>query len=114
MRLDDHGYWLLDDPATLRAARDDPAGFAGHDGLLVIDEVQLAPELFRSIKAAVDTDPRPGRFLLTGSAQILACASFPTRCRAGWRSSGYGRSPRARSAAAPTRSSMPPSPTAQP
>ena len=68
---------LLDDPATLRAARDDPAGFVEHDGLLVIDEVQLAPELFRSIKVAVDTDPRPGRFLLTGSAQVLALRQLP-------------------------------------
>ena len=68
---------LLDDPATLRAARDDPAGFVDHDGLLVIDEVQLAPELFRSIKVAVDTDPRPGRFLLTGSAQVLALRQLP-------------------------------------
>jgi len=68
---------LLDDPATLRAARDDPASFVEHDGLLVIDEIQLAPELFRSIKVAVDTDPRPGRFLLTGSAQILALRQLP-------------------------------------
>jgi predicted AAA+ superfamily ATPase len=68
---------LLDDPATLRAARDDPAGFVDHDGLLVIDEVQLAPELFRSIKVAVDTNPRPGRFLLTGSAQVLALRQLP-------------------------------------
>lgn len=68
---------LLDDPATLRAATDDPAGFVDHDGLLVIDEVQLAPELFRSIKVAVDTDPRPGRFLLTGSAQVLALRQLP-------------------------------------
>jgi predicted AAA+ superfamily ATPase len=68
---------LLDDPATLRAAKDDPAGFVDHDGLLVIDEVQLAPELFRSIKATVDVDPRPGRFLLTGSAQILALRDLP-------------------------------------
>lgn len=68
---------LLDDPATLRAARDDPASFVEHDGLLVIDEVQLAPELFRSIKVAVDTDPRPGRFLLTGSAQVLALKDLP-------------------------------------
>jgi predicted AAA+ superfamily ATPase len=63
---------LLDDPATLRAAYDDPTGFVDHDGLLVIDEAQLAPELFRAIKLAVDTDPRPGRFMLTGSAQVLA------------------------------------------
>jgi uncharacterized protein len=68
---------LLDDPATLRSAQDDPASFVDHDGLLVIDEVQLAPELFRSIKVAVDTDPRPGRFLLTGSAQILALRQLP-------------------------------------
>jgi uncharacterized protein len=68
---------LLDDPATLRAARDDPADFVDHNGLLVIDEVQLAPELFRSIKVAVDTDPRPGRFLLTGSAQVLALRQLP-------------------------------------
>jgi uncharacterized protein len=68
---------LLDDPGTLRAAHDDPASFVEHDGLLVIDEVQLAPELFRSIKVAVDTDPRPGRFLLTGSAQILALRQLP-------------------------------------
>jgi uncharacterized protein len=68
---------LLDDPGTLRAARDDPAGFVDHDGLLVIDEVQLAPELFRSIKVAVDTNPRPGRFLLTGSAQVLALRQLP-------------------------------------
>lgn len=68
---------LLDDPATLRAARDDPSGFVDHDGLLVIDEVQLAPELFGSIKVAVDTDPRPGRFLLTGSAQVLALRHLP-------------------------------------
>ena len=68
---------LLDDPATLRAARDDPAEFVEHDGLMVIDEVQLAPELFRSIKVAVDTDPQPGRFLLTGSAQVLALRQLP-------------------------------------
>lgn len=52
---------LLDDAATLRAARDDPAGFVEHDGLMVIDEIQLAPELFRSIKVTVDTDQRPGQ-----------------------------------------------------
>lgn len=68
---------LLDDPATFRAAYDDPIGFVDHDGLVVIDEVQLAPELFRAIKVAVDTDPRPGRFLLTGSAQVLALRGLP-------------------------------------
>ena len=78
-------------------SRDDPAGFVEHDGLMVIDEVQLAPELFRSIKVAVDTDPRPGRFLLTGSARVLGLRGLPDALPAGWRSSSCGRSPRARS-----------------
>jgi predicted AAA+ superfamily ATPase len=67
----------LDDPALLRAAQEDPVTFVDHDGLMVVDEVQLAPELFRAIKLAVDTDPRPGRFLLTGSARILALRDLP-------------------------------------
>ncbi len=62
----------LDDPPILAAARADPVLFTRHDGLLVIDEVQRAPELLLPIKAAVDRDPRPGRFLLTGSAHVLA------------------------------------------
>jgi uncharacterized protein len=68
---------LLDDPATLRAAKDDPVGFVDHDALLVIDEIQLEPELLRAIKVTVDLDPRPGRFLLTGSSRILALRSLP-------------------------------------
>ncbi len=44
---------------------------------LVIDEIQLAPELLRAIKVLVDLDPRPGRFLLTGSSRILALRSLP-------------------------------------
>lgn len=68
---------LLDDPATLRAAADDPTGFVEHDGLMVIDEIQLAPELLRPIKVTVDLDPTPGRFLLTGSSRILALRSLP-------------------------------------
>jgi uncharacterized protein len=68
---------LLDDAATLRAATEDPTGFVEHDGLMVIDEIQLVPELLRSIKVAVDLDPTPGRFLLTGSSRILALRSLP-------------------------------------
>ncbi|WP_372440756.1 ATP-binding protein [Nocardia acididurans] len=67
----------LDDPVALRAAEEDPVGFIEHDGLLVIDEVQRATGLFLPIKADVDADPRPGRFLLTGSAQVLALKSLP-------------------------------------
>ncbi len=63
----------LDDQEQQAAARADPRGFVeGRPGLLVIDEVQRVPELLLAVKATVDQDPRPGRFLLTGSAQLLA------------------------------------------
>jgi predicted AAA+ superfamily ATPase len=66
------GYSSFDDPAMLAAARADPMGFIGSlkDGA-VLDEVQRVPEVFLPIKAAVDQDRRPGRFLLTGSANPL-------------------------------------------
>lgn len=65
-------YLSLDDIGVLTAARRDPAGFiAGLSNPIVIDEVQRAPELFRAIKIAVDRDRHPGRFLLTGSANVL-------------------------------------------
>lgn len=68
---------LLDDPAVLAAAREDPSGFVEHEGLMVIDEIQLAPQLLRPIKVEVDLDPTPGRFLLTGSSRILAMRELP-------------------------------------
>lgn len=61
----------LDDPAVLAAARADPVSLIRADALLAIDEVQRAPELLLAIKAEVDRDPRPGRYLLTGSAHLL-------------------------------------------
>jgi predicted AAA+ superfamily ATPase len=62
----------LDDFSVLTAVRRDPAGFlAGFHEPLVIDEVQKATDLFVAIKASVDRDRQPGRFLLTGSANIL-------------------------------------------
>ena len=42
-----------------------------------IDEVQRVPELWLAIKHLVDRDPRPGRFLLTGSARLPALRSLP-------------------------------------
>ena len=68
---------LLDDPATLRAAKEEPTEFVDHDGLMVIDEIQLVPELLRPIKVTVDLDPTPGRFLLTGSSRVLALRTLP-------------------------------------
>jgi uncharacterized protein len=65
-------YLTLDDAVTLSAAAADPQGFIdGLDGAVVLDEVQRAPGLSVAIKRAVDRDRRPGRFLLTGSANAL-------------------------------------------
>ena len=61
----------LDDEATRRAASTDPAGLIQSDGLVFIDEVQRVPELLLAIKSRVDREPRSGRFLLTGSADVL-------------------------------------------
>ncbi|MGH3594185.1 MAG: ATP-binding protein, partial [Pseudonocardiaceae bacterium] len=67
----------LDEAAVRSAAQADPALFVRHDGLLVLDEVQRVPELLLAIKHAVDVEPRPGRFLLTGSARLLALRDIP-------------------------------------
>lgn len=65
-------YLSFDDPAVRRSAEVDPVGFVSQSrGLTVLDEIQLAPQLFQAIKADVDRDRRPGRFLLTGSANVM-------------------------------------------
>jgi hypothetical protein len=67
----------LDELPLREAAQADPGLFVRHDGLLVIDEVQRVPELFLAIKHEVDIDPRPGRFLLTGSARLVGLRDIP-------------------------------------
>jgi uncharacterized protein len=65
-------YLTLDDAAVASAAAQDPGAFlAGLTGPVIIDEVQLAPGLFRAIKLEVDRQRTAGRFLLTGSADVL-------------------------------------------
>jgi len=65
-------YVTFDDAATLALAESDPDGFvAALPDPVIIDEVQRAPGLLRTLKLAVDRDRRPGRFLLTGSADLL-------------------------------------------
>lgn len=65
-------YLTLDDAVVLNAALRDPTGFInGLQGSVTLDEVQRAPSLFLAIKAAVDRQRTPGRFLLTGSADVL-------------------------------------------
>jgi uncharacterized protein len=68
----DRPYVTLDDVGTLAAARSDPTGFIRALRGAVIDEIQRAPELLLAIKESVDHDPLPGRFLLTGSANVMA------------------------------------------
>lgn len=65
-------YYTFDDAAVLEAAREDPAGFAQDlPEKAILDEVQKAPELFSSLKMVIDRDRSPGRFILTGSANVL-------------------------------------------
>jgi len=65
-------YVSLDDATQLAAASSDARGFLNGLGRhAVIDEVQKAPGLFPAIKMSVDSDRRPGRYLLTGSANVL-------------------------------------------
>lgn len=66
-------YTSLDDPEPLAAATSDPDGFiARFTERCAVDEVQKVPDLLRAIKANVDRDRRPGRFLLTGSSDVFA------------------------------------------
>ncbi len=68
-------YLTLDDELVLLSAREDPVGMIRSLDRAVIDEVQRAPQLLLAIKKSVDEDRRPGRFLLTGSANLM---SLPT------------------------------------
>ena len=68
----DRAYLDLDDDALAQTALADPAGFVRSlPDQITLDEVQRVPELLRALKVAVDADRRPGRFLLTGSANLL-------------------------------------------
>lgn len=64
-------FLTLDNEPTLQAALDDPVGLIRSYDAMVIDEIQRAPRLLLAIKQSVDTDRRPGRFLLTGSANLM-------------------------------------------
>lgn len=64
-------YHSLDDLDVLDAARREPDVLVGGEGPLTLDEVQREPSLLRAVKRAIDRDRTPGRFLLTGSANLL-------------------------------------------
>ena len=64
-------YLTLDDPMVQLAARQDPVAWIRELDRAVIDEVQRAPDLLLAIKKSIDEDRRAGRFLLTGSANLM-------------------------------------------
>lgn len=67
-----HRYISFDDDAVLGAAERDPIGFvADLPERVILDEVQRVPALFTALKAEVDRRRVPGRFILTGSANVL-------------------------------------------
>ena len=67
----DRRYRSLDDFDVRDVARRDPEALLGGDDPLTLDEVQRLPGLLTAVKRAIDRDRRPGRFLLTGSANLL-------------------------------------------
>lgn len=70
--VEGYTYFTFDDALQLAAVKTDPVGFVSDlPDRVILDEVQRAPEFFASLKAAVDRDRRPGRFILTGSANVL-------------------------------------------
>lgn len=67
-----YDYFSFDDEVLLASATADPLGFVDRlPDRTILDEVQRVPGLFTAIKTTVDRDRRPGRFLLTGSANVL-------------------------------------------
>lgn len=71
---EDRGYRYVtfDDDTTLAAAKADPAGFLARlPARCILDEVQRVPEIFTSLKATIDARRTAGRFILTGSANVL-------------------------------------------
>lgn len=65
-------YYTLDDDNILNAALQDPVGFVKRIDKAIIDEIQRAPELLRAIKLSIDKNRQAGRFLITGSTNLLA------------------------------------------
>jgi hypothetical protein len=64
-------YHSLDDLDVLDAARRDPESLVGGGGSVTLDEIQREPNLLQAVKRAIDRNRKPGRFLLTGSANLL-------------------------------------------
>lgn len=75
-----HRYLTLDDASVRDAARRDPVGLLRSAPRLVLDEVQRDPGLLLALKQIIDDDAfagrrEPGRFIVTGSADLLAMSA---------------------------------------
>lgn len=71
MAFPEKPYISLEDPDIARLAHEDPRGLLdSYKNGVILDEAQNAPELFRYLKTAVDEDPEPGRYIITGSRQF--------------------------------------------
>ena len=67
-----YSYFTFDDPDARAAAQNDPLGFVSDiPNCAILDEVQLVPDLFCALKLSVDRHRIPGRFILTGSTNVL-------------------------------------------
>jgi predicted AAA+ superfamily ATPase len=70
--LPGHAYVSLEDPDVRQRVAADPRGFlAAHAQGVVLDEAQRVPELLSYLQTAVDADRRPGRYIVTGSQNLL-------------------------------------------
>lgn len=68
----EYAYISFDDDNARRTVQSDPVGFVGElPARAILDEIQRVPELFTALKVAVDRDRTPGRFVLTGSTNIM-------------------------------------------
>lgn len=68
----EHSYVSLEDPDTRLLVEGDPRGFlARHQHGIILDEVQRVPALLSYLQTEVDQQRRPGRFVLTGSSNLL-------------------------------------------
>lgn len=74
--LKNRTYFSFDDFSQLEAAKRDPDGFINREKSITIDEAQRCPEIFDTIKRAVDKSRTPGRFLLSGSANFAILKSI--------------------------------------
>lgn len=73
----DHDYVSLEPLDVREFARTDPRGFLRqHSGPVILDEVQRAPDLFSYLQEVVDSEPTPGRIVLTGSQHFGLTASI--------------------------------------